>query len=100
MKIGILVNTDRSLDAVIGLTKAALSKGHDVSIFTMDDGTKLFENPAYAELCKLQGVAMSFCDHSAKGLGVKTEGLSDAVICGSHYNNAAMHHASDRVIVL
>lgn len=100
MKLGILVNTDKHLDAVTGLTKAAVSKGHEVMIFTMDAGTKLLEDPAYNELCGLQGVAMSFCDHSSKMLGVNKEGLSDKIICGSQYNNAAMVHNSDRMIVL
>ncbi len=100
MKLGILVNTDKNIEAVIGLTRAAISKGHEVSIFAMDDGTRLLENPSYTELCSLQGVTMSFCDHSAKRLGVRTEGISKDIICGSQYNNAAMNHNSDRVIIL
>ncbi|GBE02036.1 hypothetical protein BMS3Abin08_01474 [bacterium BMS3Abin08] len=100
MKLGILVNTDKQLEDIIGFTKAALSKGHEVIIFAMDEGTKLLENPSCIELHNLQGVTMSFCDHSAKGLGVKTEGLPEGIVCGSQYNNAAMSHDADKMIVL
>ena len=100
MKLGILVNTDKHLEDITGLTKAALSKGHEVILFAMDDGTKLLEQPSYIELHSLQGVAMSFCDHSAKGLGVKTEGVPEEIVCGSQYNNAAMNHDADKMIVL
>lgn len=35
MKLGIHVNSDKHLEHVIGLTKAAVSKGPEVVIFTM-----------------------------------------------------------------
>ncbi len=100
MKLGILVNTDRNLDAVTGIVRAALSRGHEVMIFAMDEGTRLLRQPDYTGLCSLPGVSMSFCDFSTRGTGVSKEGLSAAIICGSQYNNAAMVHDADRVIVL
>jgi predicted peroxiredoxin len=100
MKLGIFVNTDKNLDAVQGITKAALAKGHTVNLFNMDQGTKLVGSPAFAELCKTPGVSISFCDHSAKHVGVTTEGLPKEVVCGSQYNNAVMLHEADKVIVL
>ncbi|MCL5024618.1 MAG: DsrE family protein [Nitrospirae bacterium] len=100
MKLGILVNTDRHLADVTGVVKAALAKGHEVILFNMDDGTKLLGTPEFKELCTMQGVSMSFCDHSAKHIGVATEGLPQEIVCGSQYNNAVMMHDADRVIVL
>jgi len=100
MKLGIFVNTDRHLDHVAGLVKAALSKGHEVIMFNMDDGTKLLGTPEFAELCKMKGVKLSFCEHSAKGLNVATEGLTPEMVCGSQYNNAVMNHNADKVIIL
>jgi predicted peroxiredoxin len=100
MKLGILVNTDKNLDAVQGITKAALAKGHTVTLFNMDTGTKLVHSPVYAELCKTPGVIVAFCDHSAKHMGVASEGLSEETVCGSQYNNAVMQHEADRMIVL
>lgn len=100
MKLGIFVNTNRHLDHVVGLAKAAVVKGNEVIIFNMDDGTKLLGTPEFADLCKTPGVSVSFCDHSAKGLNVTTEGLPSEMVCGSQFNNAVMVHDSDRVIVL
>lgn len=100
MKLGILVNTDRHLADVVGITKAAIAKGHEVILFNMDDGTKLLGTPEFRELCATKGVSMSFCDHSAKHLGVATEGIPQEIVCGSQYNNAVMMHDADRVIVL
>jgi len=100
MKLGIFVNTNRHLKHVVGFVKAALAKGHEVLMFNMDDGTKLLGTPEFAELCKTKGVTMSFCDHSAKGLSVTTEGLPAEIVCGSQYNNAVMNHDADRLIVL
>jgi predicted peroxiredoxin len=100
MKLGIFVNTNRHLNHVVGIVKAALAKGHEVVMFNMDDGTKLLGTPEFAELCRTKGVTMSFCDHSAKGMNVTTEGLPAEIVCGSQYNNAVMNHDADRLIVL
>lgn len=100
MKLGIFVNTNKNLEAVLGITKAALAKGHTVALFNMDDGTKLVGTPAYTELCKMKGVTVGFCDHSAKHMGVTSEGFPKEIVCGSQYNNAVMQHEADRVIVL
>lgn len=100
MNIGILVNTDKHLDGIIGIVNAAVTKGHRVTIFIMDAGARLFGYPSFTGLCTLNGVSMSFCDHSAKGKGVKTEGLPVGITCGSQYNHAVLIHESDKVIVL
>ncbi|NTW58831.1 MAG: DsrE family protein [Nitrospirae bacterium] len=100
MKLGIFVNTDKNLDAVEGITKAALAKGHEVILFNMDDGTKLVRTPVIAALSKTKGVTVSFCDHSAKHMGVASDGLPSEIVVGSQYNNAAMQHDADKVIVL
>jgi len=100
MKLGIFVNTDKNLDAVQGITKAALAKGHTVTLFNMDAGTKLVHSTVYAELSKTPGVTVGFCDHSAKHMGVTSEGLPKEIVCGSQYNNAGMQHDADRMIVL
>jgi predicted peroxiredoxin len=101
MKLGIFVNTDKNLDAVIGIAKAAVSKGHEVNIFGMDDGTKLFtRDSALMGLCSQKGINMAYCDHSLKHMGVDASGVPESVICGSQYNNAVMNHESDKVIIL
>jgi predicted peroxiredoxin len=100
MKLGILVTTDRHLEDVLGLAKAAVAKGHEVIVFNMDTGTKLLGNPEFRELCKTAGVNMSFCDHSAGIENVSKEGIPEEIVCGSQFNNANMMHDADRVINL
>jgi predicted peroxiredoxin len=95
-----LINTAKHLGDIVGICAAALARNHHVIIFVMDEGTRLLENDAFLSLAELQGVSMSVCDHSAKMVGVKTEGLSPKIICASQFNNAMMNHNADRVIVL
>lgn len=100
MKLGILVNTNTHLDDIRGITKAAVGKGHTVRHFVMDDGTRLLSDPAFTELCELEGVSMAYCDHSAEGLGTKVDGIPEKIACGSQFDNATMNSESDKVIVL
>lgn len=100
MKLGILVNTDRNLNHIIGIVNSATKKGHEVLIFAMDEGVRLLENDDFLNLSSKEGVSMSFCDHSTHVLNVSKDGVPDDIICGSQYNNAVMNHDADRVIVL
>ena len=100
MKLGILINTDQHLAEITGLTRAASEKGHEVVIFAMDDGTRLLEETDYVALAELAKVTISYCDHSAIELAVRKEGLPEAIERSSQYNNAAMIHNADKVIVL
>ncbi|MBI5846785.1 MAG: hypothetical protein HZB31_02325 [Nitrospirae bacterium] len=100
MMLGVLVNTDRHGKHLVGLTKAALARRHEVSIFLTDIGTRLLGDPAVRELALLQGVTISFCVHSASNNGVDYEGIPSGIIAGSQVNNAIMNHHADKVIVL
>ncbi len=100
MKLGILVNTDKHLEHITGITKSALKKGHEVTIFAMDTGTLLLASPEFTSLSELEGVHMSYCSHNAEKYGAKTEGLPEAIVGGSQYNNAQMMHNVDKMIVL
>ena len=100
MKLGIHVNSDKHLEDVIGITKAAVSKGHEEVIFTMSEGEKLLENAAFTDLCKVENVSMGFCDHNAGLMNINKEVIPSDITCGSQYNNAVMVHDVDKVIVL
>ncbi|GBE05404.1 MAG TPA: hypothetical protein ENG95_03850 [Nitrospirae bacterium] len=100
MKLGILVNSDRHADDIVGITKAAVSKGHEVSLFMMDTGVNLLGNASVTGLCKEKGASMSFCDHSAGKLEVSKDGIPSEVVCGSQFDNATMNAEVDKVIVL
>lgn len=100
MKLGILVNTNRNLDHIIGIVNSATEKGHEVMIFAMDEGVRLLENEDFLDLSRKEKVSMSFCDHSTRVLDVSKDRVPDDIVCGSQYNNAVMNHDADRVIVL
>jgi len=100
VKLGMLINTAKHLDDIVGICRAALARNHQVSIFAMDEGTRLLENEAFVSLAELDNVSMSLCDHSAKMCGARIEGLPPKIVCASQLNNAMMNHEADRVIVL
>jgi predicted peroxiredoxin len=100
MKLGIHVNSDKHLEDVVGITRAATSKGHEVVIFVMVEGERLLENSSFTELCKVPGVQMSYCDHNAAGMGINKEAIPGEIACGSQYNNAVMVHDADRLLVM
>jgi predicted peroxiredoxin len=100
VKLGILINTDRHLEHVIGLTRAAVAQGHEVSIFAMDCGTRLLGDPRCAALCGLPAVSMAVCEHSAARHGMQAAPLAKEITRGSQLQNAMMTHAADRVVVL
>ena len=100
MKLGIIITTDRHLDDVIGITRAANAKGHEVSIFAMDAGTRLLGKTEFTQLCAVENVVMSLCQHSASDQGVVTEGVSKEIVLGSQFNNAMMNNEADKVISL
>lgn len=100
MKLGIMVTSARHLDQVVGIARAAQRKGHAVTVFATDRGTRLLAEPRFAALSALPGVALSYCDLSAQRYGGRPAGLPEAVVSGSQLENAAMASESDRVIVL
>lgn len=100
MKLGVLVNSDRHLEAITGVTRAALAQGHEVFLFAMDDGTRLLADPAYVALCDLPGVNMSFCQESATRKGVSFAALPETIAAGSQLQNAMMVQKTDRIIIL
>ncbi|MBF0560306.1 MAG: DsrE family protein [Nitrospirae bacterium] len=100
MKLGILVNTDRHLKHLIGLSSAALSMGHEVNVFFMDSGARLLGCEELKQLCSVKGVRTCFCDFNARALNISKEGLPSEAVCGSQYDNALMVNEADRVIVL
>lgn len=100
MKLGIHVKTDRHLEDVVGIVNAAVSKGHEVEIFTMAEGERLLEKPRYTDLCKNPNVKMSYCDHDATHMSIKKEMIPAEIVSGSQFNNAVMVDKADRLIVL
>ena len=100
MKLGILVNTERHADHLDGIVRAAVTRGHVVIIFVMDEAARLLEQDTFRQLCSLPNVSMSYCDLNACQCSIDKGKIPSAVVCGSQYDNAVMFHEADRVIVL
>ena len=100
VKLGILITTDRHLNHIEGISRAASAKGHEVVIFAMNEGTKLLDSLEFIRLCELENTTMSLCKHSATDLGVDTTEVSKEIVIGSQFNNAMMNNQADKVIVL
>ncbi len=100
MRLGILVNTDRHLGHLVGIAEAAARQGHRVDIFAMDDGVRLLAEELFVGLLVRDGIAITYCDHNARLMGIATDGLPAGIIRGSQYDNSVMHHRCHRVIVL
>ncbi|MBF0540224.1 MAG: DsrE family protein [Nitrospirae bacterium] len=100
MTIGLLVTRDTFKAELIGLTKSASAKGHDVIFFMMDDGIRHSQDPEIVALKDLKGVTMSLCDHSAKLRGVTENMIPKGITAGSQYQNAVLNQDSDRVIFI
>ncbi|NOZ77499.1 MAG: hypothetical protein GXO65_07600 [Euryarchaeota archaeon] len=66
MELGILVSTDRHLNHVVGLTKAARDKGIGVRIFFTADSVFLTQDPEFQELLDA-GAEVAMCDKTYKG---------------------------------
>jgi predicted peroxiredoxin len=100
MKLVILVNRDDHLEHIVGLTRAATGKSHEVRIFAMDSGTRLLEQPNFVDLAGLPGVSMCACSHSMDREGITGDGVPEAVVRGSQLNYSIMNKDADRLIVL
>jgi hypothetical protein len=100
MKIGVLVTTDKHLDHLTGIIKEALKRGHELTVFFMDEGSSLLERPEFKSLSEEYDFNASYCDLNARSAGVDCEAISGYVSSGSQYDNALMMSTMDRVISL
>lgn len=99
MTLGILVTTDKYRDDVVGITEAAVGRGHRVIMFFMDEGCQLITDSRIISFKDRDGVSMSLCDFKRKKMGISDEEVPEGIICGSQYDNAVMNRESDKVIV-
>lgn len=97
MKIGILLTTPPSSEnthTVIQLTRAALRKGHEVSIFLMSDGVYNTHHSEFRELIK-DGACISLCAYNSEQRCLERV---DGILYGSQYDLASLVHETDRLL--
>jgi predicted peroxiredoxin len=97
-RLGILVNTEKHLENVIALAKAAHEKGKKVQIFFTGKGVLLTQKPEFAEL--VGKAKLSVCDVSFRANGLSGEvpgvGFKDFA---TQARNAEMIDECDRYVV-
>lgn len=98
MDIGIIVTQTPHANKIVEIAKAALKRGHKVSIFMTDDGIYLVRNSAFTDLRKLENVEMSLCNYSANGRHLAESDIPEGVINGTQYQNALIHSECDKVL--
>jgi predicted peroxiredoxin len=98
-KLGILVSSDKHLDYVINLTRAASEKGKEVELFFTGKGVLLTQSPDFKNL--VGKAKMTLCDVSFRALGLKGDvpgmGFKDFA---TQAKNADLIEKSDRYVVL
>ena len=98
-KLGILVSSNKHIDYVINLTRAAKDKGKEVEIFFTGKGVLLTQSPKFKNL--VGKAKMALCDVSFRSLGLKGDvpGL-DFKDFATQAKNAELIEKSDRYVVL
>ena len=97
-RLGILVSSDKHLDYVIALTKAAHEKSKKVQIFFTGQGVLLTQKPEFEKL--VSKAKLSVCDVSFRANGLEGEvpgvGFKDFA---TQARNADMIKECDRYLV-
>ncbi|MEE9419348.1 MAG: hypothetical protein V3W43_07705 [Desulfatiglandaceae bacterium] len=78
-KLGIFVPTDRHLDHVIGVVKAAKKAGKELVIFFSHDGVLMSQDPKYQELADLGPEEMTLCNVRWEELGLKGKPIPEGM---------------------
>jgi len=81
-KLGLLLSTSpehANINTAVKLSTAALSSGHDVYLYLIDEGTKNLPDARLKEL-KTQGLKLFVCAYGAERHGIEPD--DQAVFCG------------------
>jgi|SRR5208283_2418369 len=98
MKLGIIVTQTPYANKIVDITKAAVKRGHSVSIFFTDDGIYLIKNVDVANLRNLENVEMSLCNFSLQGRKLADSEVPEGVINGTQYQNSLIHNECDKLL--
>lgn len=84
-KIGFLLAlppSHQSSETVIGLAQAALTAGHEVYLYLIDEGVKNMKSPSYQDLARA-GVRMFVCAYGCHQHNVSTANTEkEFTLCG------------------
>ena len=72
-KLGIFVSTNKHIDHVIGVVRAAKKAGKELVIFFTHEGVLMSQDPKYKELADMGPEEMTLCNVRWEELGLKGE---------------------------
>jgi len=75
--LGVLVSSDKHLDKVIKLCKAAKNKGVEATVFFTHTGTLLTQDPRFAELEGLGHLSLCNVGFESHGLKPPVQGIGE-----------------------
>ena len=102
--LGILVPTDKYIDHLIGVARAAKKAGKALCIFLTHDGVRITQNPKYQELAEIVSPdEISLCNVSWDEIGLKGQPIPAGMgpkDLASQYRHCALIKKCDRYMVL
>lgn len=98
MLLGIVATNESAEDHMVGLARAANTRGWKCRAFLTDLGVRLLHSADLLELVNAGALSLAVCEHSWElfGSGDAPSGVDMA----SQYQNAELAHLCDKVIVL
>ena len=101
--LGILVASNKHIDHVIGVARAAKKAGKALVIFFTYDGVLMTQDPKYEELVDIGPEEMSLCNVRWEELGLKGRPIPagmDEKGLATQLRHVALIDSCDRYIVL
>lgn len=102
-KLGIFVLTNKHIDHVIGVARAAKKAGKALCIFFTHEGVLMTQDPKYQELADIGPEEISLCNVRWEELGLKGKPVPAAMgpkDLASQSRHCAMVETCDRYLVL
>lgn len=84
--LGILVSSDKHMDHLLGISRAAIKTGKKVMVFITNRGVLLTQEPGLAELTESAQVSVCQANFEAFGLKKSAPGVE-----GLNFTNQAAH---------
>lgn len=101
--LGILVPTNKHIDHLIGVARAAKKAGKALYIFFTHDGVLMTQDPKFRELADIAAGELALCNHSWEELEFSDQpippGMTDDDL-GSQSRHVALIEQCDRYIVI
>ena len=106
-KLGIFVPTNKHIDHLIGVARAAKKAGKTLCIFLTHEGVRISQHPRYQELAEIissdKDNEISLCNVSWEELGLKDQSIPPGMSAkdlATQSRHCAMIDKCDRYMVL